>query len=360
MSRHYVVQSWQSASYTDLFEQALERGPYRQMDVAIAYATIGGVRALERVFISHPKGGWLESRKRWLVGIDWCRSDAAALRRLAALPSSRVRIANGDVVLSRPGCRPVTTYHPKLFMLHGIRKAAIVCGSGNLSANGMLRGCECGHLAILNSGGGSRQNVEFRYLRSWFDDAWRRATPCSVLIDRYASLAKRNVNMVVATDLDEDSQTPIRRGLSPLQIKELRAYDHFWIDAGALGANLGHGRPGNQLDMPRFCRVFFGAPALDLPPETEIDHVTLVWNGRRFAGCTLKFADNHMDKLNIPLAGERGPHFYSGKTLMFTRRNDGLFVFSVGEGAVAREWHLRSRSRRYKLAGNSKRRWGLF
>jgi hypothetical protein len=37
-----------------------------------------------------------------------------------------------------------------------------------------------------------------------------------------------------------------------------------------------------------------------------------------------------MDKLNVPLAGERGAKFYKDKTLLFSRKPDGSFAFHVG------------------------------
>lgn len=253
--------------------------------------------------------------KRWMVGIDWCRSDASALRRLAHLLGSAVRVPNGDELISRPGCVPKITYHPKVFVMRAEGRAAIICGSGNLSANGLLRGCECGSVGLMEWPPTEQAPAEPWQIARWFSAAWDSATPWDRLADRYTSKVARTRSRPDLTILDEDARPVERRGLSAHQLMGLRTYDHFWIDGGALGANLGSGRPGNQLDMPRYCRVFFGAPATDLPPETEIDRVELVWGRTHHHGCTLKYADNHMDKLNVPLPGDRGICYCAGKTL---------------------------------------------
>src|ERR1700722_8239953 len=90
--------------------------------------------------------------------------------------------------------------------------------------------------------------------------------------------------------------------------------------------------------MKRFTRAFFGAPVRDVPPLEEIDRVTLVWDGIAYHDRTLKFGDNHMDKLNVPPAGARGKHFYRGRTLLFSRRRDGAYDFQAGSPTDGRSW----------------------
>jgi hypothetical protein len=118
--------------------------------------------------------------------------------------------------------------------------------------------------------------------------------------------------------------------------------------------------PGNQLDMKRFTRAFFGASIDNIAPNTQIDHITLVWEGERHDDRTLKLGDNHMDKLNVPPAGDRGRLFYRGKALLFTRRSDGAFDFDAGDQNERQRW--RAMSRRYGVIHrlSTNREWGLF
>jgi hypothetical protein len=367
MKQQYIVQPWGAEQYAELFRIAMRDRSYTEFYAAVAYATWGGVRVLDRVARECLGSGWDGTQKRWLVGVDWCRSDPAALDRLAALPNSAVRVPNGESLVRRAGCRATTPYHPKLFVFRGEAASAIICGSGNLSASGLTKGCECGCLSLVNhrqpdDGDGPRQ---LTCLLAWFEDSWGRASDFASLVDGYRQRCKRLLKDGRSTPTDDDGQ-PVsptearrRRTLTDSQIRALRTFDSLWIEAGALGANLGRGVPGNQLDMTRYMRVFFGVPAVDVAKNTELDQIALVWDGEHHADRTLRFGDNGMDKLNVPSAGDRGPMFYRDKTLLFTRQPDGAYRFVVGDRARALLWKRRSSrlGQRYEMPGG--REWGL-
>src|SRR5262249_13620078 len=149
------------------------------------------------------------------------------------------------------------------------------------------RGCEIGSLLVVDRGltNEAASANEVAGLMSWFSDAWRQADTYSSLNQAYESICRNRIRtrQIVPTEDDNRPRDVIAaRGRGPLtegQIRQLRTFDNFWIDAGALGANLGRGIPGNQLDMKRFTRAFFGAPIETLDPNTEIDQITLVWDG---------------------------------------------------------------------------------
>jgi len=364
MSTQYVVQTRTTRKYTELFSMALDAAKYTDLYVAVAYATVGGVRTIEKTIQTHVDSqAWDSLKKCWLVGIDWCRSDPPALERLQGMKNSEVRVPNGRVLIVSEGCVPRDTYHPKLFIFDGTEATAVICGSGNLSANGLTKGCECGNLLIFKSDGGKapRESQEPQYLLQWFDSAWTSATPYKEIKDTYEARCRKRIKRGIAVPTEDDAKPPVAQGgLSEEQIRQMRSYSNFWIEAGALGANLGKDQPGNQLDMKRFSRVFFGASIEELAPNTIIDVVTLFWEGRAHKDRTLKFGDNGMDKLNVPPPGEKGPMFYKGKTLHFIRMDDGSFLFDVGNEAQKNKW--RSRSTRvgfsYRYPGG--REWGLF
>lgn len=359
----YVIQrSSGNTKYTDLFRYIANGAHYDRLCVAVAYATIGGVRILEKTLTCALPSRWEGIRKQWLVGVDWCRSDPPALARLQQLSNSAVRIPNGQALVTERACVPAETYHPKLFIFSGGDRVAVICGSGNLSANGLTRGCECGsaqvHSTIRSSAGRNGPST----LTDWFRSAWRTADDYEHLRQQYEGLCRRKAKQQALVPIEDDVPPPrpdeiTGKGLSEYQIRQLRTLDHLWIEAGALGANLGRGIPGNQLDMKRFTRAFFRAPLENITPNTFIDRITLVWDGVRYDGRTLKFGDNGMDKLNVPPVGDRGAEFYRRKTLLFTRKPNGTFLFDVGDNARKERWKAQSREVVYKVGH---REWGLF
>ena len=221
----YVVQQWPDQPYADLFKIALQNGKYNQMFAAVAYATVGGVRVLEKTLREElDTNSWNTMSKQWLVGIDWCRSDPRALAQLGAFKRSHVKIPNGLQIVSRLGCLPKKTYHPKLYIFQGKDTSAIICGSGNLSANGLTKGCECGSLLLSRSSG----NQELNKLLSWFRTTWKDADPYCDLMATYVNRCKesfKKTNIFVPTDDDVTPETFNNRVqkklLSELQIRQL-------------------------------------------------------------------------------------------------------------------------------------------
>jgi hypothetical protein len=312
MRNEYVVQT-SAKEYIELFDTALSDTNYTHFAAAVAYASLSGVRVLNQRISGRIGSAWQRINKRWLVGIDWCRSDPPALARLDGMSHSKVRVPNGGALVQTAGCRPRKPFHPKLFIFRGLHSNAIICGSGNLSANGLTGGCECGSIFRFSS----RVHPQLVSLQGWFNNAWRAAANFQDIAETYKRRCDELVRTRTAVPIEDDitpaEPTPRRiRGLSEEQIRQLRTYDNFWIEAGALGANLGPGIPGNQLDMTRYTRAFFGAPPAHVQPNDIIDHVTLVWDGIPYTDRTLKFGDNGLYKLNVPPAGARGPLVYRG------------------------------------------------
>lgn len=365
MASRHLVQRSVGPRYTDLFRHALVDRQYADLAGAVAYATVGGVAILEKVLSDATGPSWPGLRKRWLVGVDWCRSDPPALARLSQLPTSEVRVPGGAAIVTRAGCSPSVTFHPKLYLLSGDQAQAVICGSGNLSANALLRGCECGHLLTEDRGPGPDSDPHVTELSRWFEEAWDAGTPYDSIADAYERRCIARIRSGALAPTEDDEPPPLAGGGSPRaaltdqQLRELRTFPQLWVEAGALGANLGQGRPGNQLDMKRFTRVFFGVAPLDVPNDTELRRVTLIWRGEPYPDRTLRYANNGMDKLNVPPVAD--PRFYENKTLLLRRRDDGSFDFEVGGARLRKDWLRRSRTGGavYTMSPG-RRRWGLF
>src|SRR5262245_3514327 len=112
MIEHEFVCQPQAENYGSLFARAMRPGGINRFDVAVAYVTTPGVRTLMDILAEHAADQWDRMRKRWLVGIDWCRTEPTALDVLSQLPLSDVKIFAGREVVARRNCVPKVPFHP--------------------------------------------------------------------------------------------------------------------------------------------------------------------------------------------------------------------------------------------------------
>lgn len=341
--------------YIELVLQAYTEARPTTMLSAVAYATHSGVAAL--IGKLQVLQGWNRVRKRWLVGIDFCRSDPLALQHLDDLPRSEVHIFDGTFVVGRKGCVPRTSFHPKLYMFQRNRDLVIVAGSGNLSRTGLCVGIEAG-VAVSGMPVG-----DSRTLRRWFDCQWRDATPLKDIHgpyeQHYGDLQNRK--NPVPTEDDAAPESAGKRGqLSYFELRKLNVCNYLWVQAGNLHANRGPGRPGNQLMLKRNTRVFFGFPARDLEPDTAVGQIEIEYGGHVRADCSLRFSNNSMDVLGLPIPGAEGPAKYDQETLCFERTGIRRFRLSVGSSGDVAIWRRRSKSIDGYFKMRRGREWGVF
>ncbi len=121
-----------------LKQRVLETG-FDRLDIAVAYATLQGVMAMERILESLPPVS------RWLVGLDDAVSQPAALEHLLSLPGAELRVAK---------LSPTRRFHPKLYHFwssESAHRSLLVVGSGNLTQNGLQDNAEAGVLLEAES-----------------------------------------------------------------------------------------------------------------------------------------------------------------------------------------------------------------
>lgn len=341
--------------YMDLIRSACEQTNPGRICAAVAYATHGGVAELDAALQGLP--GWKKARKRWLVGIDYCRSDPAALAHLAGLSKSKVRVFDGGFVSGRTGCVPRYSYHPKTWLLIGRRQSAVVVGSGNLSYTGLRRGIEAA-AAVSGSKTGAIKDMW-----SWFSGQWAGATPFADIEDRYreAHDSRENRQRPPASEEDTVPESAWKSGqLRPADLRKLRVCRHLWIEAGKVTRNLGPDRPGNQLMMKRNSRVFFGFAATDLERNSSIGTVAIRFDERLRRDCPLRFGDNSMDVLTLPVPGQEGPEAYDRRTLHFEQTGVREFKLTTGRSADVKKWKQRSASIEGEFRMKGGRRWGVY
>lgn len=112
--------------------------------------------------------------------------------------------------------------------------------------------------------------------------------------------------------------------------------------------------------MKRLTRVFFGFEADDVPRDTLLGPVLIVYGGHDPHVCSLTFSNNLMDKLTLPIPGVDGPAKYDNENLLFERVGPDLFRLTVGTSADKVQWRRRSRDidAAFKMGGG--RAWGVF
>ena len=341
--------------YVELIRSAFRIANPREMLTATAYATQSGVAELEASLREFP--GWSVVYKRWLVGIDYCRSDPVALSHLNTLPESEVRIFDGLFVASRAGCVPRNSYHPKVYLLQGEEASTVVVGSGNLSRTGLCFGIEAGMTAS------SRMEDPVRDIRHWFSDHWSGATPFEEIQEQYDQRygSRDNRQHPVVSEEDTVPESAWTRGqLGPEELRKLRVCRHLWIEAGNLHRNRGPRRAGNQLMLKRNSRVFFGFPARDLTTNSTVGSVAIRSEETVRQDCSLRFSDNSMDVLTLPVPGTEGPESYDQKTLHFEKVGVREFSLTIGGAGEVGRWKRWSRSIGGDYRMQSGRGWGVY
>ena len=367
LTASYVTQPLDEARYTNLFSQACSHAAFERLDIAVAYATLGGVFAVRDAIES--ASSWDGLIKRWVVGIDWCRSEPSALEYIANLQDSQARIFDGLSLVKKKGCTPSTPFHPKVFILGSDEATAIISGSANLSRSGQTRGHEVGSLLVSTNSDypeGGDADAPQNVVVNWFEQVWSQSDLLADILTPYRNQYETREHLQSPVPTEDDS-TPLptegRRALSEKQLRQLRACRHLWIQAGKLHANRGAGRPGNQLMLSAFTRVFFGFPASEESRDTLIGHVRIEFQGHERADCSLRFSNNSMDVLTLPIPGTEGPLRYDGETLLFEQVVDSVGVkYILRIASAADRLALRRQSRRVsgEFKMTSGREWGVF
>ena len=323
----YVTQPAGGVNYVGLYREAATLVTVHRLSAAVAYATSGGVHYLLEALGAGHQSEWEASRKRWLVSLGLVQiSEPGALDHLDALKNSQVHVPDGVAVVGRSGCRPLIPFHPKMMVLEGVDNqgqdaVAIVNGSGNVSRNGLTRGHEVGSLAAHSGGGRTGHLTESAtQLLAWHAALWSKAASfSSIPLPRFKKQYRESY-MQTPVRADDDTLDTARRGApSGQRIAAMRAADNLWIYSGNLHANRGPGVPGDQLMMSRMTRVFFGAPAEDVPVDSHLGYILVRYRGPGIHECSLRFSNNSMDVLTLPVPGAPWPAAYHERTLILTR-----------------------------------------
>lgn len=343
-------------------------GQFDSMAAAVAYATVSGT---SRLVSAAPGPEFDALTKRWLVGIDWYRSDPVALAALDGLPGSSVRIFDGSQVVQRAGCVPRVPFHPKAWVFEGPTTRALVTGSANLSRNGLSVGHEADSVTIVSTPSTAAERDAWTMIDealAWFNQQWRSATKLRSISAKYALGHAKQIARPTPTE-DDAVESPAvgrpRGGFDSVDLMKLRASQHFWVQAGLLSRNRGAGVPGNQVMLRRFTRVYFDFEARDVPTDTFIGHLNIEIGGVQHHDRTLRYSDNSMDVLTVPVPGVAGaPAQYDNETLLFRRVTDARarvrFIMSLAGPGDEAAWRKKSRAVGGHWRMSSGREFGVY
>ena len=299
---------------------------YEYVDVAVAYASGKGVRLLDDKLSS---GTWSAARKRFLVSIDFGFTQPKALALLSELNNAEVRIPNGRAVLASPTLSPPSAFHAKAFAFRGEERhnlSALIVGSANLTASALSTGAEVITKQVWM---GPQPTPDWWHLKrakpvlDWFEDTWETADPLSEVLDDYGS---RYRSLPKPRQLREEKTRATRRYLaSPdkhvingtLHV-QLAAARSLWVDGTSIIHNRGD-RPGNQLNTPRGTRIFFGFGSENVPRDTTLGHVDIRVGSYPYVERSIRFANNGMDIIGLPIPEQNGLDSYQNMFLVFSR-----------------------------------------
>lgn len=282
-----------------------------------AYATQSGAAAFD---IEFGAPFWNQTSSRWLLGIDYGRTQPQALRTLLAKANTEIRIHDGAWIVDRRGFIPRRDFHAKAAILKNqmLNRSGIVLGSGNFSSNGLRRSIEAGASIVA-------EENEFPAigLTTKFEVAerlWHEATPVLEILDQY----------------EEGWRTSFSRAANEIQEQDFAEQpvgDVFWIEAGYITRNRGPNRPGNQIDFPRGMGRYFGLPfSANQARNTVIGEITFSTPVGAPVINNLRMGNNLMEKVSLPIPETHGFDIYDGKVLVF-QRTGASFAMSALEVA---------------------------
>lgn len=344
-------------------------GDYECIDIAVAYASTGGVRLLENA-LAGPS--WTEARKRFLVSLDFGFTEPKALAYLSEIHNAEVRIPNGRDVLGSPALRPQTAFHAKVYSF-GVEQyphlRALVVGSANLTASALSTGAEVVTTQTWKSYSKAALNdlERAQSVLGWFRDTWENADPLCDVLDEYR---QKRRELPRPPRIREERTKATRQYLASLENHEisgdlsvqLAAARELWIDASSVIRNRG-ALPGSQLNTPRGTRVFFGFASERVPKDTTLGSIDLRVIGHAYHDRTIRFSNNSMDIVNLPIPEQNGIETYQDTFLLFARDAPGddgrrRYTITVADAAEI-DARKASAANSVDLTMSSGRKYGL-
>jgi HKD family nuclease len=340
---------------------------FGSLRVAVAYATARGCSELIGALASRISA-WPRIRKEWLVGIDHGVTDPEALRALMSQRNSTVRIPNGDYLI-RHRLSPVQRFHPKTYLFEGLDSQhicpfGVFLGSANLTFSGLHFGTEHGSCAVAVPPFSESEEALVRALRSslvWWDSAWNGADALNDrVLRRYQSARPADTRTEDEDELIQQFSGGSGRVIETHEGVGWATARCFWIQTYELYKNRGRNRPGNQVDCRRGTRVYFGFSSADVPRNTVLGTVLMRYEERPSVERSVRYGNNQMDKVNLPIPEDDGPAGYDHCFLHWERIRGNQFRLTVDRAKAHERWRERSRAQGMYYTFNGTREFGFY
>lgn len=335
--------------------------PFNRLTGLYAFASLKGARLLASALSTAPS--WRAASKRWIISIDGGITEPDALEFLQSLHRSEVRVPYGEELLARR-LRPKHRFHPKTLFLErqdaALVAAGIIVGSANLTFNGLCFGHEHAISVKITGLAGALPPDVTNGITELEKSVALAPVIDIAFVRRYAAI--RPAAPTLPEEFEDNRADLILQDqavVPPLQAASLAAAKHFWIEIEYVVANRGRGEEGNQIDMQRGSRVFFGFGDKALERNSPIGSVRILYGGHS-SNRNLRFGNNSMDKLDLPIPGAEGPASYRNQTLLFSRESTTSFRLTVGTVAEIATWKRKSRAEATLYGMRGGREFGVF
>jgi len=274
---------------------------------AFAYVTDSGVAQIR----TQLKNDFGKSRDcRWLFGFDYGRTQPTALQKLNEIGKSAIRIHDGKYVVQSKAFIPRAVFHLKTALT--LQKNGYPCqqivGSGNLSASGLTSGIEAGCVVDYSQVSHKRGTA----LITTLEELWEKATPLEEVLHDYQTRYAEIIEPTVFGSGNGDHA----------EVASL-----FWIDVGYVTKNRGEDKPGNQFDLPKGSHVYLGVKKVHDPKRNSVlGTLNIKTPDGEIAERRLRFGNNEMEKLTLPIPEQYGYECYDGKILTFRREGNEIVL----------------------------------
>lgn len=346
----------------ELIKQAASTFKYDKLTVIVAYASKLGCNVLVES-LKDVTQNWDNIDKKWIISLDFGHTQPDALEYLSQLPKSEVFVPNAQLVL-KSKLRPPIRFHPKLYYFQrssNPNKVAIVSGSCNLTYGGLYLNIEQAIMTLFqatHTKSNPQDVTNLTLVQSTIQDIYSFSSPLTKqLLKKYRALWKpsylpsterKSPNSFIATNPSVDMPKALA----------LSAASYFWIRVTPkVVQNLGPGKPGNQIDMQRGSRVYFGSSNSNVAPNTGLGHVSIRFKGLK-SRQSLRYGNNGMDKITLPVL--QYPRTYANRILLFHRNPSGYFDLKIGTPKKIAQYRQLSIDQHTLYKMQSGREYGVF
>ncbi len=265
------------SNVNQIIRELVSRNGCDELQVAVAYATVSGVRQLLRTFADNGL-----KKSEWLLGLDDYITQPGALKLVNSLPNSILRVAN----FGTAGLR----FHPKVFkfgVLNKPTKVVGIVGSANLTSNALNKNAEA--VAFFNSLKKSE--------RGEFEDFWSELwaigrEPSKKILSKYSDKHKevsRRRKSASKSKIKVKEKTVVEVLSTDTAEIDPALATQCWIECGNITAM------GRELELKAELGLFFNLPISGGKPHFVNLHLSDGSN----ADFRMKYQENHMWRLQM-------------------------------------------------------------